>query len=170
VLRYTNFVTIKIVTADYRALAALRYRIRLFLSEGDAAARRLGLEPQQYSLLLAVRGLPDGSEATVQALAERLILKHNSTVELIDRLEMRGYLCRSRSLDDRRYTLVKLLPRGKRILERVARQRLPELRAGGPHWLMHLMRFWDANRNLEERTRAHSMTKRRGAEENREQE
>ena len=76
----------------------------------------------------------------------------------------------SRSLDDRRYALVKLLPRGKRILERVARQRLPELRAGGPHWLMHLMRFWDANRNLEERTRAHSMTTRGGAQENREQE
>src|ERR1700686_3175132 len=108
--------SIKIATADYRALAALRYRICLFLREGDAASRRLGLEPQQYSLLLAVRGLPDGSEATVQALAERLILKHNSTVELINRLETRGYLCRSRSLDDQRYTLVKLLPRGKRIL------------------------------------------------------
>jgi hypothetical protein len=78
-------VTIKIATADYRALAALRYRIRPFLSEGDAAARHLGLEPHQYSLLLAVRGLPDGSEATVQALAEQLILKHNRTVELIDR-------------------------------------------------------------------------------------
>src|ERR1700674_61129 len=98
----------RIATSDYRALAALRYRIRLFLSEGDAAARRLGLEPQQYSLLLGVRGPPGGSEATVQALAERLILKHNSTVELINRLETRGYLCRSRSLDDRRYTLVKL--------------------------------------------------------------
>jgi DNA-binding MarR family transcriptional regulator len=122
---------IKIATADYRALAALRYQIRLFLCEGDAAARRLGLEPQQYSLLLAVRGLPDGSEATIQALAERLILKHNSTVELIDRLEIRGYLYRSRSLDDRRYALVKLLPRGNKLLERVARQRLPELRAGG---------------------------------------
>ena len=102
-----------------------------FSIEGDAAARRLGLEPQQYSLLLAVRGLPDGSETTIQALAERLILKHNSTVELIDRLETRGYLYRSRSLDDRRYALVKLLPRGNKLLERVARQRLPELRAGG---------------------------------------
>ena len=169
-LRYTDFVTIKIATADYQALAALRYRIRLFLCEGDAAARRLGLEPQQYSLLLAVRGLPDGSEATIQALAERLILKHNSTVELIDRLETHGYVRRSRSLDDRRYALVKLLPRGKRFLERVARQRLTELRAGGPHLSMHWMRFWDANRNHEERTRAHSMTKRRGVEENREQE
>ena len=130
-LRYTDLVTIKIATADYRALAALRYRMRLFLCEGDAAASRAGLEPQQYLLLLAVRGLPEGAEATVQTLAERLLLKHNSTVELIDRLETRGYVRRSRSRDDRRCVLIELLPRGKKLVERVARQRLTELQAGG---------------------------------------
>jgi DNA-binding MarR family transcriptional regulator len=125
--------TIKITTADYRALAALRYRMRLFLQEGDAAARRVGLEPQQYLLMLAVRGLPDGAEATVQTLAERLMLKHNSTVELIDRLETRGYVRRSRSRNhnDRRWVMVELLPRGEKLVEKVARQRLTELRAGG---------------------------------------
>jgi DNA-binding MarR family transcriptional regulator len=121
----------RIAVSDYRALAALRYRIRLFLSEGDAAARREGLEPQQYLLLLAVRGLPQGAKATIQALAERLMLKHNSTVELIDRLETHGYLRRSQSREDRRCILVKLLPRGKQLVERVARERLTELRGGG---------------------------------------
>jgi DNA-binding MarR family transcriptional regulator len=123
--------TMKITTADYRALAALRHRIRLFLGEGDAAARRVGLEPQQYLLLLAVRGLPENVAATVQTLAERLMLRHNSTVELIDRLEAHGYVRRSRSEDDRRCVLVELLPRGEKLVELVARQRLTELRAGG---------------------------------------
>ena len=90
----------KIATADYRALAELRYRIRHFLCESDASARQLGLEPQQYLLLLAVRGLPEGTQATIRTLAERLALKHNSTVELINRLEKRGYVRRSRSRDD----------------------------------------------------------------------
>jgi DNA-binding MarR family transcriptional regulator len=130
-LRYTNLVKIRITLADYRALAALRHRIRLFLREGDAAARRAGVEPQQYLLLLAVRGLPEGAEATVQTLAERLLLKHNSTVELIDRLENRGYVHRSRSRNDRRCVQVELRPRGEKLVERVARQRLTELRAGG---------------------------------------
>ena len=121
----------RIALSDYRALAALRYRIRLFLSEGDAAARRAGLEPQQYLLLLAVRGLPEGAKATIQVLAQRLMLKHNSTVELIDRLETHGYLRRSQSREDRRCILVKLLPRGKQLVERVARERLTELRGGG---------------------------------------
>jgi DNA-binding MarR family transcriptional regulator len=122
----------KITTGDYRALAAWRYRIRLFLQEGDAAARRVGLEPQQYLLLLAVRGLPEGAEATVQTLSERLMLKHNSTVELIDRLETHGYVRRRRSRNnDRRWVLVELLPRGEKLVERVARQRLAELRVEG---------------------------------------
>ena len=130
-LRYMLLMTMRIATSDYRALAALRYRIRLFLSEGDAAARREGLEPQQYLLLLAVRGLPEGAKATIQVLAERLVLKHNSTVELIDRLETHGYVCRSQSPEDRRCVLVKLLPRGEELVERVARERLTEMRGGG---------------------------------------
>jgi DNA-binding MarR family transcriptional regulator len=117
--------------AEYRALAALRYRIRLFLHEGDAAARRLGLEPQQYVLLLTLRGLPGGVRPTIHALAERLGLKHNTTVELIDRLAKRGYVTRNRSRDDRRCVIVSPLPRGEKLLEQVARQRLTELRAGG---------------------------------------
>jgi DNA-binding MarR family transcriptional regulator len=123
--------TVKVTNTDYRALAALRYRIRLFLRQGDAAARRAGLEPQQYLLMLAVRGLPAGVEPTIQTLAGQLTLKHNSTVELIDRLEKRGYVRRSRSPEDRRRALVSLLARGDKLVARVARQRIPELRAEG---------------------------------------
>jgi DNA-binding MarR family transcriptional regulator len=125
----------KITTADYHALAAWRYRVRLFLQEGDAAARRVGLEPQQYLLMLAIRGLPEGTEATVQTLANRLMLKHNSTVELIDRLEAHGYVRRNHNQDDRRQVRVELLPRGKKLVEKVARQRLTELRTEGAELL-----------------------------------
>jgi DNA-binding MarR family transcriptional regulator len=116
----------EITTDEYRALAELRYRIRHFLREGDAVAQAAGLEPQQYLLLLAIRGLPAGEEATIQTLAERLVLKHHSTVELIDRLETHGYVRRSRGRDDRRRVIVSLLPRGE-----VARHRIGELRSNG---------------------------------------
>ena len=121
----------EITTAEYRALAELRYRIRLFLREGDTVARAAGLEPQQYLLLLAIRGLPEGEEATVRTLAERLVLKHHSVVELIDRLELHGYVRRIRGREDRRRVLVSLLPRGERMLEQVALHRIGELRANG---------------------------------------
>lgn len=120
-----------ISTGEYRALAELRYRIRHFLREGDTVARSVGLEPQQYLLLLAVRGLPEGEEATVRTVAERLALKHHSAVELIDRLESHGYVRRNRSRDDRRRVLISLLPRGERMLQEVARHRINELRTYG---------------------------------------
>src|SRR2546425_13075012 len=121
----------EITTAEYRALAELRYLIRKFVGEGDAAARAAGLEPQQYLLLLALRGLPEGVEATIRTLADRLALKHHSAVELVDRLEAHAYVRRSRSRDDRRRVLVTLLPRGEKLLEQVARNRIGELRASG---------------------------------------
>src|SRR5580700_7844473 len=130
-LRYTYGMGPDITPAEYRALAELRYRIRHFLQEGDAKARAVGLEPQQYLMLLAIRGLPEGSEATIQTLAERLALKHHSAVELIDRLETNGYVRRTRSRDDRRRVFVSLLPRGERLLEQVARNRIGELRTSG---------------------------------------
>ena len=91
----------------------------------------MGLEPQQYLMLLAIRGLPEGCEATIQTLAERLALKHHSAVELIDRLETHGYVRRTRSRGDRRRVFVSLLPRGERYLQRVARKRISELRTSG---------------------------------------
>src|ERR1700676_80265 len=121
----------EITTDEYRALAELRYRIRHFLREGDAVAQSAGLEPQQYLLLLTIRGLPAGEEATIRTLADRLALKHHSAVELIDRLEARGYVRRTRNRDDRRRVLVSLLSRGEKLLEQVARHRISELRASG---------------------------------------
>src|SRR6202166_1217364 len=117
--------------AEYRALAELRYRIRHFIQEGDAAAQRSSLEPQQYLMLLAIRGLPQGEVATIRTLAGRMALKHHSAVELIDRLESRGWVRRSRSEDDKREVRVALLPQGSKLLDRVARERLSELKASG---------------------------------------
>lgn len=121
----------KITADEYRGLAELRYRIRRFLQEGDDTARRAQLEPQQYLLLLAIRGLPEGQVATIRTLADRLSLRHHSTVELVDRMEAHGYVKRTRSREDRRQVLVSLQPRGERLLEQVVQQRIIELRANG---------------------------------------
>ncbi|HXT25473.1 MAG TPA: MarR family transcriptional regulator [Candidatus Eisenbacteria bacterium] len=121
----------RISPSEYQAMAELRFRIRLFLREGDAAARSAGLEPQQYLLLLAIRGLPEGSSAKIQALADSLLIRHHSAVELVDRLEKNGYVRRNRGKEDRREVLVSLLPKGQRVLDRVIQQRISELRSGG---------------------------------------
>ena len=121
----------RITDAEYHALSELRYLIRRFLQEGDATARQAGLEPQQYLLLLAIRGLGPGKEASIRTIAERLALRHHSTVELIDRMEGHGFVKRTRGREDRRQVLVSLQPRGEKLLEKVVAQRIVELRSHG---------------------------------------
>jgi len=77
---------------EYQALAEFRYQLRLFLRFSEQVTRENGLEPQQHQLLLALKGFPEGRSATIGDLAERLQLRHHSTVELIDRLVERGLI------------------------------------------------------------------------------
>lgn len=121
----------RITDGEYHALSQLRYLIRKFLQEGDTTARDAGLEPQQYLLLLTIRGLEEGREPSIRALADRLALRHHSTVELIDRLEAHGLVKRTRGREDRRQVLVSLQPRGEKLLEKVVGKRIVELRSHG---------------------------------------
>jgi DNA-binding MarR family transcriptional regulator len=118
--------------AEFRALAEFRYRIRIYLNGSEEAARNAGLEPQQYLLMLALRGLPVGREPSIRELADRMQLRHHTVVELVDRLERRQLLRRERSRDDRRQVILHLTPRGEKILTRLARQRISELRTAAP--------------------------------------
>jgi DNA-binding MarR family transcriptional regulator len=118
--------------AEFRALAEFRYRIRIYLNSSEEAARKAGLEPQQYVLMLALRGLPLGREPSIRELAERMQLRHHTVVELVDRLERRQLLRRQRSRSDRRQVILHLTPRGEKILTKLARQRITELRTAAP--------------------------------------
>jgi len=116
-------------------MAELRYQIRRFLRFSENAAREAGIEPQQHQLLLSVRGLPDNLKPTVGVLAERMQLQHHSTVELIDRLADRGFLCRLRATDDRRKVLVKLTHDGEEFLNKLSLRHLQELQSTGPKFV-----------------------------------
>jgi DNA-binding MarR family transcriptional regulator len=118
--------------AEFRALAEFRYQIRIFLNGSEEAARNADLEPQQYLLMLALRGLPVGREPSIREIAERMQLRHHSVVELVDRLERRQLLRRERSRTDRRQVILHLTPRGEKILTRLAKQRISELRTAAP--------------------------------------
>jgi DNA-binding MarR family transcriptional regulator len=117
---------------EYRALAEFRLQIRRYLHFSEDQARSKGLEPQQHQLLLAIRGLPPGVSATIGELAARMYLKHHTTVELIDRLEKRGYVRRTASTKDRRQVLVHLTHSGAAILRSLSLAHRQELETAGP--------------------------------------
>src|SRR5271154_5703384 len=106
--------------SEYQALAEFRHSIRLFLHFSEEQVRAQGLEPRQHQLLLAIKGLPDGASASIGELAERMLLKHHSTVELVDRLERQGYVRRCHSREDQRQVLVQLTPSGSRLLRKLS--------------------------------------------------
>lgn len=114
--------------AEYRQLADFRYAIRSFMEFSEQAARNAGLTPQQHQALLAVRGLIIDGNATLGALAERLRVRHHSTVELVNRLTEAGLIRRSIDADDRRRVLLSLTSKATRILESLSATHLEELR------------------------------------------
>lgn len=119
-------------TPGLQQLAELRYRIRQFLHFSEAAARANGIEPQQHQLMLAIKGLPEGSRPTVTTLSSRLCLRHHSTVELVNRLVERGAARRRHGEQDRREVLVELTPYGEELLEKLSVLHWEELQSSGP--------------------------------------
>jgi DNA-binding MarR family transcriptional regulator len=126
---------------DYGTLADLRYQIRRFLRAREVAARAAGVEPQQYLVLLQVKGLAGRQEPTIGALAERLQIRHHAVVQLVDRLAQRGLVKRRQGGRDRRAVVIDLLPAGEALLGRLARQSVAELKTEGPALVASLKRL-----------------------------
>jgi DNA-binding MarR family transcriptional regulator len=118
--------------AEIRALADFRFQIRTFLAFSEGKARAVGMEPQQHQLLLALKGLPRGLRPTIGTLAERLLLKHHSVVELSDRLVKKKLLEKRRSPDDGREILLHITVDGERLLRKLSRSHQVELQAAAP--------------------------------------
>ena len=123
---------------EYRAFAEFRYVLRRFLNFSETAARGSGIEPQQHQLLLAVRGLPEGTRPTIRAVAERLCVQHHTAVALVDRLEDRGLLARERSTLDRREVLLRLTDAGAELLAQLSALHRAQLQTVGPEMLAAL--------------------------------
>jgi len=128
-------------SADYQALANFRYALRQFLEFSASAAKSVGLTPQQHQAMLSVIGAPDGQPVTIGFLAERMLLKHHSTVELVDRLVELDLLVRNPDPADRRRVLLGLTAKGKRLLTKLSTAHIEELRRIRPAFASLLERL-----------------------------
>jgi len=111
---------------DYRRLLELRDGLRRFLRWSEEQARAAGLTPAQHQLLLAVRG--HSETPTIGDLAEHLLLRHHSVVELVDRVEQSGLVRRRQDDADHRVVRVELTAKGERRLAAVSARHREELR------------------------------------------
>src|SRR5512140_2147750 len=97
---------------EYEILAEFRYTLRRFMRFSESAAGKVGLTPQQHQALLAIKGFPGREKITIGELAERLQIKHNSAVGLVNRLEAENLIDRSQAADDRRQVFISLTEHG----------------------------------------------------------
>jgi len=109
-----------LAAADYEALAHFRYRLRLFVAFADENAKKAGLTSQQFQTLLAIKGFSRREPMFVGELAKLMLIKHHTTVELVDRMVRLELLRRTVDANDNRRVLVMLTKKGLRLLEKVA--------------------------------------------------
>ena len=122
----------RLATRDYARLAAFRGAVREFLRFSEDAAAKEGLTAQHYQAMLVLRACPEGEQVTINDLARKLLIKHNSAVGLADRLVGERLVAREPSDSDRRKVVLRLSARGRQVLAKLAGTHRRELERMGP--------------------------------------
>ncbi|HWQ54594.1 MAG TPA: MarR family transcriptional regulator [Bryobacteraceae bacterium] len=90
------------------------------LSRGPAQVLKSeDLSSTQYNVLRILRGAPEG--LTCGEIAGRMITRDPDITRLLDRLEKRGLISRSRESRDRRMVMTRIAPEGLNVLARLDR-------------------------------------------------
>ncbi len=119
---------------DYWRLLEFRTAIRKFLSYSKRQASEHGLTPTQHQLLLAVRGNRREGGPTIGDVAECLLIRHHSAVELVDRAEAAGLVKRQQDRTDQRVMRLVLTRSGRSKLEGISAANLSEIGRLGPEF------------------------------------
>lgn len=112
---------------DYAQLLAVRTRLRRFESWSAAQAAEFGLTASQHQLLLAVRGHGSTLGPTIGEVADYLMIRHNTAVELINRTQDLGLLDRRRDGNDHRVVRLTLTGEGRARLAALSESHIEEL-------------------------------------------
>ncbi len=112
---------------NFRALGEFRHQIRRFVAERAHAARAAGIDPQQYQVLLILKAWNKDEPPSIGAIADSMLLRHHTVVELLDRMAAKRFIRRQRSRSDRRVVSIAIQPRGEAILKTLAISNRQEL-------------------------------------------
>lgn len=117
--------TAKLRDEDFRRLLDFRDGLRRFQHWSEAEAKAVGLTGAQHQLLLAIRG--HGAPPSIREVAEHLLLRHHSVVELVDRAVGAGLVQRVDDEHDQRVVRLQLTDLGAGRVEALSGAHLEEL-------------------------------------------
>lgn len=117
----------RLADSEYARLLAVRSELRRFERWSADQAEAHGVTATQHQLLLAVQGHGDEQGPTISEVADYLLVRHHSAVELADRCERAGLIVRVHDEVDHRVVRLRLAKGGIRILESLSGAHLEEL-------------------------------------------
>ncbi|MEN8374680.1 MAG: MarR family transcriptional regulator [Gemmatimonadota bacterium] len=104
-------------SASQEAVVALLRSAALLRNRFDAAVQHEGLTGQQYNVLRILRGA--GTPLPTMEIADRLLEPAPGPTRLLDRIEAKGLVERSRCPEDRRRVLCELTEEGRAVVDRL---------------------------------------------------
>ena len=107
----------------HEALLNIYYTASIMKKRADAFFAEYGLTDVQFNLLsLLYKESPgeSGEEGLSQAeISDMMLVNRANITSLVDRMEKAGLVRRTAHINDRRYNLIKLAPKGKKLYEQV---------------------------------------------------
>ena len=97
---------------------AFRTALRRFEQWSLRQFAKAGVTVQQDYLMVAVCAHPAGGPS-IRELAEQLVLRHHTVVELVDRAEGAGLVRRCHDASDRRVVRIQLTEAGRSLVDRL---------------------------------------------------
>ena len=116
---------------QYTVLVTLHAALREFLHWSAEQAEAVGVSPHQHQLLLAVRAHPGDRPPSIGDLTGYLLVRHHSTVGLVNRVVAAGLVERESDPTDHRVIRVVLTQRGQDVIDELSEAHLAELEQVG---------------------------------------
>lgn len=120
----------RVSNGDFRALGEFRFCLRKFLAYSERAAVKRGITAQQHQALLAIAA--ESEPLSVGGLAETLLIKPHSALELARRLKRASLVEFTHDENDARRVLLRLSRKGRNKLTAVSSDNLAELKNAAP--------------------------------------
>jgi len=113
--------------ADYARLLAVRTAWRRFERWSADQAEAHGLTAAQHQLLLVIRGHESPLGPTIGQVADHLLIRHHSAVELVNRTQRADLIERVPDELDHRVVRLRLSSHGERVIEELSSVHVEEL-------------------------------------------
>ena len=116
---------------DAKLMANFRHLVRQFFVFSETTAKAEGISAQNHRALLAIK-VSDG-KPTLAELADALVIKHHSAVELVNRLVRAGLVARKHDKSDHRRVTIELTALGENKVSTISSRNRRELARLAPH-------------------------------------